>query len=32
MSIQPLAKKYERKWIGIEQDKEYVKIAKERME
>ena len=26
-----IAKKYDRKWIGIEQNKEYVKIAKRRM-
>ena len=26
-----VAKKYGRRWIGIEQDKEYVKIAKRRM-
>ena len=27
-----VAKKYSREWIGIEQNKEYVKIAKKRME
>jgi site-specific DNA-methyltransferase (adenine-specific)/modification methylase len=26
-----IAKKYGRNWIGIEQDKEYVKIARKRM-
>jgi DNA modification methylase len=26
-----VAKKYKRDWIGIEQDKEYIKIAKQRM-
>ena len=26
-----IAKKYKRDWIGIEQDKEYTKIAKNRM-
>ena len=26
-----IAKRYERDWIGIEQDKEYIKIAKKRM-
>jgi len=26
-----VAKKYGRDWIGIEQDKEYVRIAKQRM-
>ncbi|MCK5057876.1 MAG: site-specific DNA-methyltransferase [Candidatus Aminicenantes bacterium] len=27
-----IAKKYKRDWIGIEQDKEYTKIAKQRMD